>query len=128
QTNDLVGLGADLAATFGGSTSDAVSALSSLLRGERNPIERYGVSMNEATVKAKMAALGLDGLTGEAEKNAKLQATLAILTEQTADAQGQFAREADTAAGAAQIATAKQEDMRAKIGTGLLPIYTKFQG
>jgi len=127
QTNDLVTLGADLAATFGGTTADAVSALSSLLRGERDPIERYGVSMNEAAVQAQMAEMGLTGLSGEAEKNAKLQATLALLTKQTADAQGQFAREADTAAGAQQIAAAEAENARAKIGEGLLPVYTQLQ-
>jgi hypothetical protein len=42
KTQDLVRLAGDLAATFGGPTSDAVSAISSLLRGERDPIERYG--------------------------------------------------------------------------------------
>lgn len=124
KTHNLIGLGADLAAQFGGSTSDAVSALSSLLRGERNPIERYGVSMNEAAVKAKMAEMGLSGLTGEAEKNAKLQATLAILYDQTADAQGAFARESTTLAGAQQRLAAGTENLYAKLGTALLPAVT----
>ncbi|QRY40846.1 hypothetical protein JVX92_00695 [Microbacterium hominis] len=124
QTNNLVGLGADLAAQFGGSTSDAVSALSSLLRGERDPIERYGVSMNEAAVNAKLAEMGLTGLSGEAEKNAKLQATLALLYAQTADAQGAFARESDTLAGAQQRLAAGSENLFATLGTSLLPAVT----
>ncbi|MFL0202115.1 hypothetical protein ACHFI2_16150, partial [Exiguobacterium acetylicum] len=124
QTNSLIGLGADLAAQFGGSTSDAVSALSSLLRGERDPIERYGVSMNEAAVTAKMAEMGLSGLSGEAEKNAKLQATLAILMQQTADAQGAFSRESTTLAGAQQRLAAGTENLFAIFGTSLLPAIT----
>jgi hypothetical protein len=124
KTNDLIGLGADLSAQFGGSTSDAVSALSSLLRGERDPIERYGVSINEAAVQAKLAELGLSGLTGEAEKNAKLQATLAILYQQTADAQGAFARESTTLAGAQQRLAAGTENLFATYGTALLPAFT----
>ncbi|MBX3309712.1 MAG: hypothetical protein KF739_04665 [Cryobacterium sp.] len=124
QTNKLVGLGADLAAQFGGSTSDAVSALSSLLRGERDPIERYGVSINEAAVQAKMAEMGLSGLTGEAEKNAKLQATLAILYQQTADAQGAFSRESTTLAGAQQRLAAGSENLFAILGSSLLPAVT----
>ncbi|MFJ2544397.1 hypothetical protein [Microbacterium sp. NPDC087589] len=124
QTNDLIGLGSDLAAQFGGSTSEAVSALSSLLRGERDPIERYGVSMNEAAVKAKLAEMGLSGLTGEAEKNAKLQATLALLYEQTADAQGAFSRESTTLAGAQQRLGAGTENLYATLGTSLLPAVT----
>ncbi len=124
QSNDLIGLGADLAATFGGSTSDAVSALSSLLRGERDPIERYGVSIKQADIEAQKAKMGLDGLSGEAAKNADLQATLALLTSQTADAQGQFAREADSAAGSAQTAAAHFENAKAALGEALLPIVT----
>ncbi|WP_350348013.1 hypothetical protein ABIQ69_15445 [Agromyces sp. G08B096] len=124
QTNKLVGLGADLAAQFGGSTSDAVSALSSLLRGERDPIERYGVSINEAAVQAKLAEMGLSGLTGEAEKNAKLQATLALLYQQTADAQGAFSRESTTLAGAQQRLAAGTENLFATLGFSLLPAVT----
>lgn len=124
QTNDLVVLGADLAAQFGGSTADAVGALSSLLRGERDPIERYGVSINEAAIKAKLAEMGLSGLSGEAEKNAKLQATLALLTQQTADAQGAFSRESTTLAGSLQRARAGTENLFATFGTALLPAVT----
>lgn len=124
QTDGLIRMGADLSAQFGGSTSDAVSALSSLLRGERDPIERYGVSINEAAVKAKMAEMGLSGLSGEAEKNAKLQATLALLTQQTADAQGAFARESTTLAGAQQRLSAGTENLYATLGTALLPAAT----
>ena len=122
MTNDLVGLGADLAAQYGGETSDAVAALSSLLRGETDPIERYGVSIKAADVAAQKAAMGLDGLTGEADKNATAQATLALLTEQTASAQGAFSREADTAAGAQQRANAQFKNATAALGTALLPI------
>lgn len=126
QTNGLLTMGADLAAQFGGSTSDAVAALSSLLRGERDPIERYGVSINEAMLSAKMAEMGLDGLTGEAERNAKIQATLALLNEQTADAQGAFAREADTAAGAAARQAAMMGNVKATLGEALLPLVTQI--
>ena len=59
ETKKLIGLGADLAAQFGGPTSDAVDALSALMRGERDPIERYGVSFNDAAVTAEAFALGL---------------------------------------------------------------------
>jgi len=124
QTDGLIRMGADLSAQFGGSTSDAVSALSALLRGERDPIERYGVSINDAAVKAEMAEMGLSGLSGEAEKNAKLQATLALLSEQTADAMGAFSREATTLAGSQQRLAAGTENLYATLGTALLPAAT----
>ena len=124
QTNDLITMAADLAATFGGTTADAVSALSALLRGERDPIERYGVSIKAADVEAKKAAMGLGDLEGAADQAATTQATLALLTEQTTAAQGAFAREADTAAGQQQRAAAAYENAKAALGEALLPIVT----
>lgn len=124
-TQDLVTLGADLAATFGGPTKDAMEAIGSLLRGEANPIERYGVSIKKADINARMAADGLDKLEGEALKQAEAQTMLALLMEQTADAQGQFARETDTAAHKQQVATAKIDDAKEAIGTALLPVMSE---
>jgi hypothetical protein len=125
QTNDLIELGADLAAQFGGSTSDAVAALSSLLRGETDPIEKYGISIKQADIEAKKAEMGLGDLTGAADKAATKQATLALLTEQSATAQGAFAREADTAAGAQARASAQWEDAQVALGQVLLPVVSK---
>lgn len=124
QTGVLIGLGADLAAQFGGPTSDAVEAISSALRGERDPIERYGVSINEAAVSARLAALGLKDLTGEQEQAAKAQAVLSLLMEQTADAQGTFARESDTLAGQQARLNAEWENAQTKLGMSLLPSLT----
>lgn len=126
QTQKLIGLGSDLAATFGGSTADAVSAISALLRGERDPIEQYGVSIKDADIKARMAAQGLSGLSGEAAKQAQTQTVLAMLMEQSGGAVGQFARETDTAAGSQQIANANWENARATLGEKLLPVVTQF--
>ncbi|WP_217182602.1 hypothetical protein [Streptomyces sp. AC495_CC817] len=125
QTTELITLGADLAATFGGPTSDAVAALSSLLRGERDPIERYGVSIKQADIDAQKAAMGLDKLTGEADNAATTQATLALLLEQTASAQGQFASEADTASGAQERANAEWRNAQIALGEQLLPVMTE---
>lgn len=128
QTNDLITKGADLAATFGGSTSDAVSALSSLLRGETDPIERYGVSIKQADIAARLAAQGQSNLTGEALKSATAQATLALLTEQTAAAQGKFASEGDTFAGVQQRMAAGWTNIVATIGGAFLPVATQALG
>lgn len=123
KSQNLVGVAADLAATFGGSTKDAIESVNALMRGEADPIEKYGVSIKKSDVNARMAAKGLDKLTGEAAKQAEAQTMLEMLTEQTADAQGQFGRESDTAAHKQQVATAKLNDAKEAIGTGLLPMF-----
>lgn len=123
KSQNLVGVASDLAATFGGSTKDAIEAVNALMRGEADPIERYGVSIKQSDINARMAAKGLDKLTGSAAKQAQAQTLLEMLTEQTSSAQGQFARETDTAAHKQQVATAKLNDAKEAIGTGLLPMF-----
>ena len=126
STDKLIKLGADLAATYGGSVNEAVSALGSLLRGERDPIERYAVGINDAAIKAHLAAKGLDGLTGAALDQAKAQATLELLYQQTAKAQGAFGRESDTLAGQQARLKAELTNISAELGTRLLPVLTSL--
>lgn len=121
-TDGLIKKGADLAATFGGTTKEAVEALGSALRGETDPIERYGISIKDAAIKAELARRGQDKLTGASLTQARTAALLALVQEQSAAATGSFAREADTAAGAQQRATAALKDAGAQIGTALLPL------
>lgn len=122
---ELTKRAADMAATFGGPTSDALDAISAGLRGELDPLERYGVKLSAASVEAKALALGLVESGGKMDDNAKRTATLALLTEQTANVTGQFAREADTAAGAQARQQAQSENTAASLGKSLLPITTK---
>lgn len=121
KSQDLVKLGADLSATYGGSVQEAVEAIGATLRGETDPIERFGVSIKQADINARLAAKGLDKLDGEAGKQAKTQELLALLYEQTADAQGQFGREHETAANVMQRFKASLDDVREEIGNYLLP-------
>lgn len=114
--------GADMAATFGGTTKDALDAIASLMRGERDPIEKYGVSIKAVDVNARILALGLDTSTAATKKNAEAVAGLDLLMEQTAKTQGQFARESDSTAGAQQRAKAAFENSAASLGEKLLPI------
>lgn len=128
NTNDLITLGADLAAAFGGTTTDAVNALSSALRGEADPAEKYGLSLNQAAINAYLAEQGLAGLTGEALTAAKAQAVLALASEQAGGAVGQAGREAGTVAGQQQKLAAKTEEAAAALGEALLPIMAPIIG
>lgn len=124
KTNELINLGADLSSMFGGTTAEAVEALSSALKGEMDPIEKYGISLNDATLKAQAASMGLGDLYAAGDRNAKMQATLAAITQQSAAAQGNFAREADTAQGQQQRANAAWQNAQAALGQALLPALT----
>ncbi|MFB9768165.1 hypothetical protein ACFFOS_27560, partial [Nocardioides kongjuensis] len=120
-TAELTRRAADMAATYGGTTKEAIESVSSLLRGEADPIERYGVSIKQSDVNARLAAQGLDKLTGSARKQAEQQARLDLLMQQTSKTAGQFGRESDTIAGKGQRLGAKVEDLEAKFSDLLIP-------
>ena len=126
KTNELIGLGADLSSMFGGTTADAVDALSSALKGEMDPIEKYGISLNDATLQAQAASMGLGDLYKSGDRNAKMQATLAAITAQSGKAVGNFAREAGTAQGQQQRMNAAFENAKAQLGEALLPFLTQM--
>lgn len=120
---NLAQLGADLAATFGGKPEEAVQALGAALRGEFNPLERFGVSLRQSQINLKAVEMGLATSTTQVDANARAQAALALIYENSTEAQGQFGREQDTAAGRAAIFTAELENVRAKLGEELLPMF-----
>lgn len=128
QTKSLIGLGADLAAQYGGTTKEAVEALGSTLRGETDPIERYGVSINQTAIANEAVRLGLAKSKGAVSDQAKAMAALSLINKQTASSQGAFSRENDTYAHKVQVAAARFEDLKVAIGNKFLPIATQAMG
>lgn len=124
QTNDLIGLGADFSAMFGGTATEAVEAISSALKGERDPIEKYGISLRQSAIDAKAAELGFKKVGGSYDQQAQAAATLALINDQSTDAQGAFNRELGTSANVIQRAKAWFEDFTAAIGSKLLPAFS----
>lgn len=124
KTDQMVRTGADLAATYGGTTREAVEALGSAFKGEFDPLERYGISLKQSTINAELAARGEDKLTGAALAAAKQRATTRLITKQAGDALGAFGRESNTLAGQQQRLGASWENIKAKAGSALLPALT----
>ena len=128
KANDLIKLGADLSAGFGGSTADAVAAISSALKGERDPIEKYGVSLKQSAIDAKAAEMGFQKVGGSLTNEANQAATLALIMEQTSDFHGKFSKENDTLAHKIQVCKAQIDNFATRLGNFLLPIITDAVG
>lgn len=122
KTDGLIKQGADMAAMFGGTTKDAVEAISSALKGERDPIEKYGVTLKQAQIDAEAAALGFTKVGNSFSNEAQQAATLSLITKQTADAHGKFGRESETLQNKIQRLKAAAENFGTRIGTALLPV------
>jgi phage-related minor tail protein len=124
QAQTLVELAGDLTAMFGGTTESAVQALTGALKGNNSMLDNYGMGVNDATIKAKALEMGLYDGTGALELQTKQAATLALIMEQTADAQGQAAREAEGASGATRAFQTELKNLATDIGEVLLPVLT----
>ncbi|MDD4391095.1 MAG: hypothetical protein PHW03_09945, partial [Eubacteriales bacterium] len=124
QSAKLIELAGDLTAMYGGTTQDAVRALTGALKGNNTMLDNYGMAVNDALVKQKALELGLASGTGELSLQAKQAATLALIWEQTGAAQGQAAREADEASGTMRALSVEIKNLSTEIGEVLLPIIT----
>jgi hypothetical protein len=127
-STDLTGLAADLASFNNTSTDEAITALAAGLRGESEPLRRFGVLLSENAVQAKAMEMGLAATAKELTDQDKVLARNALILEQTTLQQGDFARTADGAANQQRILSAEIENSRAKIGEGLLPAYKDLLG
>ncbi len=124
QSAKLIELAGDLTAMYGGSTQDAVRALTGALKGNNTMLDNYGMAVNESLIKTKALELGLVGVNGEMTLQAKQGATLALIWEQTGAAQGQAAREADGASGAMRALQTEITNLSTELGDVLLPVIT----
>ena len=114
---------AELAIAFGSTPERAILAITAAMRGERDTIEKFGVSIKQVDVNAKVAALGLDTSTAAAKKNAEAIAILDLVMEQTAGQADRFAESQDDVAVKMAQANAKIDDfMATQVGPAVASI------
>lgn len=95
--------------------------LRSGLSGEAEPLRTLGVFLNETSVKAKAAELGLGGVGRQLTDGEKIAARYALIIEQTADAQGDLERTSGSLANQQRKLSADIKRLQEDIGGGLVP-------
>jgi len=125
-TTDFVTLSTDLASFNNTSPEEAVQAIGAALRGEAEPLRRFGVLLNDATLKAEAMNLGIYDGSGALTAQQKILAAQAAIYKQTGDAQGDFARTADNLANKQRTLSALFKDFQIQLGQKLLPAATDF--
>lgn len=124
-STDFTELASDLASFNNTSPEEAINAIGAALRGEAEPIRRYGVLLTDATIKQEAMALGIIKTTKEAlTPQQRVLAVQAAIYKQTSAAQGDFARTSEGLANQQKILAAQWHDLQASLGTGLLPVLT----
>lgn len=121
ETIDLMERASDMASIFNTDVDQAFNAIQSAIKGEFNPLEQFGVKMNQAAIDAKALAMGLADAEGEISDSAKAQAALALVYEQTDKVAGDFQNTSDGLANSQRQLAGIVEDTKAKIGAGLTP-------
>ena len=122
MSKGMVTLASDMASFNNASPEETLDALRSGLAGETEPLRRFGVFLNEARIKQQAMRMGLYKGTGDLSAHAKALATNAIITKDTKDAHGDFARTSDSLANKQRILRAQYENATAAIGSKLIPI------
>lgn len=127
----LTSLASDMASAKDTSPAEAIEAIGSAMRGEMDPIEKYGVLLNESNLKATALKMGLIKTTKQAlTPQQRVLAVNASLFEQLgakgSKTLGDFANTSDQLANQQRKLQSKFENVKEEIGTGLLPVATRF--
>ncbi len=124
-STDLVTMAADLASFNNTSVDEAINALGSALRGEAEPLRKYGVLLDDATLKAAATELGIYSGNKALTAQQKVLAAQKVIFDQTADAQGDFSRTSTGLAAQQKILGATLENIQTNLGQAFLPIFLK---
>jgi hypothetical protein len=125
-SNDFTALATDLASFNNTSPEEAVQAIGAALRGEAEPLRRFGVLLNDATLKQEALNLGIYDGKGALTAQQKILAAQAAIYKQTTDAQGDFLRTSDGLANSQRTLSAEFANIQAQLGQKLLPLMENF--
>jgi len=117
---DLVSLSADLGSFHNAASDEVIMALGSALRGEAEPMRRFGVLLDDASLKAQAMAMGIYEGTGSLTQQQKVLSAQALILAQTTDAQGDFDRTSSGLANTTKILTSSFHDLQLSFGEGFL--------
>jgi hypothetical protein len=121
-TTGLLELSSDISSFRNASPEEVIEAIGAGLRGESEPLRRFGVLLDDATLKAEAMALGIYSGNKPLTQQQKILAAEAAIYRQTGDAQGDFARTSDGLANSTRILQARMSNIVATLGERLLPV------
>lgn len=125
---DVLTLGADLASFNNLGVEETLEKIRSGLVGEIEPLRSIGISFGAAEVEAKAFELGLQDASGALSEGAKIQARWALITEQSTNAAGDFARTSEGLANQQRILSAEIDNAVTRVGQGITPALLDLVG
>jgi hypothetical protein len=124
-STELLTAAGDLASFNNASPEETIAAIGSGLRGEAEPLRQFGILMDDAALRNEALKQGLISSTKDAlTPQQKVLAAQALVLSQVGAASGDFERTSGSLANQQKIAAATVENLKAKLGQGLLPVVT----
>jgi hypothetical protein len=121
----LTSLASDLAAAFNTDVTDAVAAIQSGFSGSSiEPLRKYNIVLNDTILKNEYFALSGEKVTGVLTQQQRMAAFLSKLYKESADYQGQWARESDQFNGTMQRLKATVGNVAVEVGSSFEPAVT----
>lgn len=124
----LVGLTGDMASFYNLDHETAFEKIRSGISGETEPLKALGINMSVANLEAYALTKGMKKAYDQMTEVEKVQLRYGYIMEQTADAQGDFARTQDGFANQVRLLQNNLDTMAANIGAMLIPTLTKAVG
>lgn len=121
-----IGAASDLASFYNAPVPEALAAIQSGLMGETEPLRKFGIMMNEATIQEYAMANGIWDGTGAMTEQQKVAARHGYIMDNLGDAAGDFERTQGGLANQTRIAKAQLADLSAEMGKVLLPYALKL--
>lgn len=130
-STSLTSVTSDMASFANTTPQEAIEAVGAALRGEAEPIRKYGVLLDEATLKNEALALGIVKTTaGSLTPQQKILAAQSAIYKQLgkdgSNTIGDFARTSDGLANKQRILAASFKNTKTDLGEALLPMMQKF--
>ena len=126
MSTSLVGLAGDLASFKNIGIEQAQTALAGIFTGETESLKKLGIVMTEANLKSFAFSRGMDGNVKSMTQAQKVALRYAFIMENTANAQGDFARTSDGFANQFRVLQESMKQLGEQFGKILLPIATKM--
>lgn len=119
----MVQAAGDLGSFYDLPTGDAMAAIQSGLRGQFEPLRRFNILIDDATLRQRALAMGMIETTKQAlTPQQKALAAQVEIMAQMGPASGDFVKYADTYGNAVKTVGALFEDMKTRLGQQLLPV------
>lgn len=120
----LTGLAGDLASFYNLSGDEAFAKLRSGISGETEPLKQLGINLSVANLEQYALAQGIGKTYSAMTQQEQAMLRYNYLLSVTSDAQGDFARTADSWANQTRILTEQFNMLKASVGQGLINVFT----